>query len=217
MYDPRAEESVGREGHIPRSLLDPCPEGQKRSDKRAALKSPRSQYADGTCRQVTYFEPADVDLILVALYPRSVDGPERNTLQLLDRSGSPAVEPPAGAFGAGAPRSTALGQRPGARCLGVDQAGLGSPARWSLRQIAQWPKDSSLPANSQYRRCNEEAHLTAGTRPRRGIGRWTGIHGNGYSTNAKRPHGAGVSKNPVGGKCKFRTCDPCSVNAVLYP
>jgi hypothetical protein len=22
--------------------------------------------------------------------------------------------------------------------------------------------------------------------------------------------------NP-GGKCKFRTCDPCSVNAVLYP
>ncbi len=20
-----------------------------------------------------------------------------------------------------------------------------------------------------------------------------------------------------GGKCKFRTCDPCSVNAVLYP
>ena len=21
----------------------------------------------------------------------------------------------------------------------------------------------------------------------------------------------------TGGKCKFRTCDPCSVNAVLYP
>jgi hypothetical protein len=21
----------------------------------------------------------------------------------------------------------------------------------------------------------------------------------------------------IGGKCKFRTCDPCSVNAVLYP
>ena len=21
----------------------------------------------------------------------------------------------------------------------------------------------------------------------------------------------------IGGRCKFRTCDPCSVNAVLYP
>jgi len=94
MYDPRAEESVGRDGHIPRSLLDPCPEGQKRSDKRAAFKSPTSQYVDAICRQETYFEPVDVDLILVALYPRSVDGPERNTLQLLDRSGSPAVERP---------------------------------------------------------------------------------------------------------------------------
>ena len=26
---------------------------------------------------------------------------------------------------------------------------------------------------------------------------------------------AGLSNS--GGKCKFRTCDPCSVNAVLYP
>ena len=24
-------------------------------------------------------------------------------------------------------------------------------------------------------------------------------------------------KNACGGRCKFRTCDPCSVNAVLYP
>ena len=35
--------------------------------------------------------------------------------------------------------------------------------------------------------------------------------------NAKRPLSAGVSKKSLGGKCKFRTCDPCSVNAVLYP
>jgi hypothetical protein len=26
-----------------------------------------------------------------------------------------------------------------------------------------------------------------------------------------------ISMRIVGGRCKFRTCDPCSVNAVLYP
>ena len=33
---------------------------------------------------------------------------------------------------------------------------------------------------------------------------------------AHQPKLMGLMTNS-GGKCKFRTCDPCSVNAVLYP
>lgn len=43
-------------------------------------------------------------------------------------------------------------------------------------------------------------------------------------TNKKKPttyrvgfHDYLILQRIIGGKCKFRTCDPCSVNAVLYP